>query len=223
MYIFVAGSAYGALIRTVNVQGREIPYVHFLIPGIVASQVMVATTFAGQTFGTDRRFQMFSQILLLPYSRWEYLLAKMCGILMRAWVTGLVVLLMGAPVIAGTPVTLRGVALALLAITLAGLLFGSLMFLISAYVSDPEGLNVAFSIIAIPVLFLSSVFYPLDRAPEIIRVLGTLNPLSSYAGLLRSALLGIPLESSSLHLLWSLVFTLVSFAVAVVAFGRIEP
>lgn len=223
MYIFVAGFAYGALIRTVSIDGREFPYVQFLIPGIVASQVMLAAAFAGQTFGADRRTQMFSQILVLPFSRSEYLVSKICGIIIRGWLTGIVVSIIAGPILIQMPITVRGIALTLFGISLAAVLFGSLMFLVSVFVSGQEGLNVAFSIIAIPVLFLSSVFYPLDHAPAVVRSIGLLNPLSTFASILRSGLLDLPLDVSASTFASSVLASAIVFALAVLAFRRIEP
>lgn len=223
MYIFVAGYAYGALIRTVRIGAQEVPYLYFLVPGIVASQVMVAATFAGQTFASDRRTHMLAQILVMPYLRWEYLVSKVAGGVFRGGVTGLFVIAIATPIVVRMPLTPKGIAVAAGAITLTAILFGSLMFFIGALVREAEVLNVVFSIVAIPVLFLSSVFYPLEGAPTLIRVLGTWNPLSQYADLVRYGLLNQPVVVDTWRLLGSVAVGLVALLLACLAFQRIEP
>lgn len=223
MYIFIAGLSYGSLIKTITLGGHHIPYVQFLIPGIVVSQVMVASTFAGQTFAMDRRTRMFSQILMLPYARWEYLVSKVFGVVVRAWVTALAVSVIASPILVGVRFTAGKVVLSLFAVSMVAVFFGSLMFLTSGFVSSQEAVNTIFSIVAIPFLFLSSVFYPLEALPAGIRPVAAMNPLSVYAELLRYTWLSVPFNVALRPAGVSLLANVVLVALAVWAFHRGEP
>ena len=116
-------------------------YIAFLTPGIMAFQVVIAGTVGGACSGRIRRYGMLSQLLVGPFTRFQYLL----GIMLTSLLFGLggaLVMLGAAYALLGTaPSQLFGVAVMFGSITLGSIYFGALMLFISALVKSNTAYN----------------------------------------------------------------------------------
>jgi ABC-2 type transport system permease protein len=222
-YIFVAGFAYGGVIPTMNINGKPVNYVLFLAPGIIVLQIMLAASIAGAMLWIDKRFAMFAQILVCPFSRWQYILSKVVSIMAQGLVNAFLVFLIASPVLIGLSITPIGILYIAGALILGALLFGSLTLAICAFIKSNEAFNVILNVMLTPLMFLSSVYYPLENSPRVIQVVSMANPLTYTADMLRAGLLGaynalLPVEVTVLML-----ESMFIFIAATVAFGRVKP
>lgn len=221
-YIFVAGFAYGAVIPIMDIGGREVSYVLFLAPGIVVAQIMFAASMAGAMLWIDKRLAMFAQILVGPFSRWQYILSKIVSIMAQGLLNAFLVFLIASPLLVGLRITPTGVMYIAGALILGALFFGALTLAISVFIRTNEAFNAVLNIMFTPLMFLSSVYYPLQNSPWIIQTVSMANPLTYAADMLRAGLLGIynpllPIEVAVLTL-----ESIVTFIAATLAFRRVK-
>ena len=75
VYIFVAGYAYSSLINEdeIVIGGKTIHYNVFLAVGMIGFNVMNSSTVAGSIIWNDKRNGMLQQILVMPYSKLQYI------------------------------------------------------------------------------------------------------------------------------------------------------
>jgi ABC-2 type transport system permease protein len=191
IYIFVLGFAFSGLIPNVYVSGKSMSYVLFLAPGIIVSQFLTGGVYSGASIWFDKRFGMFEQILVGPFTRTQYITSKILSVALQGLMMAFLVLLLASPLLSGFSISLVGILYILTAWMLGSLLFGSLSIIISTSVKTDEVLNVVFNIIMPPLLFLSSVFYQIDAAPTPIKILALANPLTYAADMFRAGLLGL--------------------------------
>lgn len=221
-YIFVAGFAYGAVIPKINVGGKEVSYVLFLAPGIIVMQIMFAASIAGAMLWVDKRLAMFAQILMGPFNRWQYILSKVVSIMLQGLFNAFLVFLIASPLLAGLNVSPLGVAYIAGSLILGSLFFGSLTLAISVFIKSNEAFNAVLNVMFTPLMFLSSVYYPLENAPLIIQALSIANPLTYAADMLRAGLLEVYVPLLPLEIIALAFESLIVFAAATIAFRRVK-
>lgn len=222
LWIFVAGFVFGGLIPYIEFQGKQVPYILWVASGIVMVQIMVSSIIAGAMLWADRRLKMFEQIMMGPFTRSDYILSKIMGLLIQGLLSAMIVLLIAYPVLLELTVTLIGIAYISYALLLASIFFGSLALIISALVKTQEAFNSVLNMMISPLMFLSSAFYPINLAPSPIRLIASLNPLTHATNIFRSGLLGIEstlIDGSGITLLIESFFF---FLVAVFFFRRVK-
>jgi len=221
-YIFVAGFAYSAVIPAINVGGKQVSYVLFLAPGIAVTQIMFAASFAGAMLWIDKRFAMFAQILMGPFSRWEYILSKVVSIMAQGLVNALLVFIIASPLLIGLRVTFIGVSYVAASLILGSLFFGSLTLAISVFIKSNEAFNALLNVLFTPLMFLSSVYYPLQGTPLAIQAVSMANPLTYATDMLRAGLLGIYSPLLSVEITVLVVESITVFVAATLAFKRVK-
>jgi ABC-2 type transport system permease protein len=222
VYIFILGFAFGGAIPNVVAGGISMSYILFLAPGIIVSQFLTGGVYAGASIWFDKRFGMFEQILVGPFTKTQYITSKILSVALQGLAMAFLVLLLTSPLLSGLSVNFLGILYIVAAWMFGSLLFGSLSIIISTAVKTDEVLNVVFNIIMPPLLFLSSVFYPLENVPALIRALALANPLTYAADMFRAGLLGLQTSYLSYEVLLLVVESVSMFLLAVKRFKGIK-
>jgi len=222
IYIFVLGFAFGGAISSVVAGGISMSYILFLTPGIIVSQFLTGGVYAGASIWFDKRFGMFEQILVGPFTKTQYITSKILSVALQGLAMAFLVLLLASPLLSGLSVSFLGILYIVAAWMFGSLLFGSLSIIVSTAVKTDEVLNVVFNIIMPPLLFLSSVFFPLENVPAFIRVLALANPLTYAADMFRAGMLGLQTSYLSYEVLLLVVESVSMFILAVKRFKGIK-
>jgi ABC-2 type transport system permease protein len=222
-YIFVAGFGYASVIPNMSVGNRVVSYVLFLAPGVVVMQIMFAASMAGAMLWLDKRLAMFAQIVVGPFSRWQYILSKLVSIMLQGMLNAFLVFLIASPLLVGLTVPIEGVLYIVGSLLLGSLFFGSLTLAISVFIKSNEAFNAILNVLFTPLMFLSSVYYPLEKAPLVIQAVSLANPLTYAADMLRAGLLQVYVPLLPVEVLLFAVESLIAFAIATIAFRRVKP
>lgn len=191
VYVFVLGLTFDKVIGNVTVNGTAISYAQFLAVGVAFSQLMLGASYAGAMIFFDKRMGMFEQILAGPFRRYEYFASKILSVILQGLLGSFLVLIIASPLLIGLSPQPLGILYVLYSLVLASLFFGSLSLLISAYVKTDQILNIVFNSILPPLTFASSIFYPLEVMPDVIKGIALFNPLTYAADIARYGLFGI--------------------------------
>lgn len=188
MYLVFFGYGFGSMIPTT---GGTAAFLTFLTPGIMSVQCLMAGTVGGSMLWADRRWGMLAQLLVGPFTRFQYLL----GIMFTSLVFGLAgafVMLVGAYLIIGSlPLTLWGALTVFGFIALGSIFFGSLMLLIAGLVKSNNAYNSIQIFVIFVVNFASTVFYSFNtNLPLPIQALFQANPLTYIANAARGGFVG---------------------------------
>ena len=106
---------------------------------------------------------------------------------------------------------------------LGSLFFGSLALAISVFIKSNEAFNAILNVMFTPLMFLSSVYYPLEQAPIVIQAVSSANPLTYAADMLRAGLLQVYVPLLPVEIIVLTAESLIAFAIATVAFRRVRP
>jgi len=218
MYLVFFGFGFQSL---VSASGSGKSYLRFLAPGIMAFQAVMAGTLGGSMLWADRRWGMLHQLLVGPFTRWEYLFGIMFTALLWALGGAAVMLAVAALLLSSTAGSLVGLLVAFGSIALGSIFFGSLMLLLAAYLKSNTAYNSVQILLIFLVNFASTVFYPLSsRLPFALHVLFVVNPLTYIADTTRGGYNGALNGTNGLEMVVLAAETVVVLVLAVRAYLR---
>ena len=218
--IVILGTMFNQLIPNVGPSGS---YISFLVPGMIASQMITGAVLAGRIFWLDRRWSMVEQIFSGPFRRAEYLSALLLTTLLFALV-GVGIMAGVAFPVAGLP-AISGVELLVIlgTIALGATFFGGLLIALGARIRSANLYFTIQSLLQYFLIFVSTVYYPVTaRTPPALRVVVYANPLTYAADAVRDAFTHSfgPGDLTAAAVLGGLA--LATFALAVLSFRRLE-
>ena len=222
-FIFIQGFGLGGIIPNFEVGGVQLTYPQYLAAGAVTLTVINSGTNAGTQLWFDRKNGMFEQILMGPFTRAQYILSIILATMILGLAASSIVFLIAFPII-GTSlsVTPFGAALIFLSIFLGTVFFGTFAIAISVVLRSSETFQIVSTFAFFIFLFVSTVFFPADKAPMAIRTASYLNPLTYSTDVFRAGLFSALTPFNVLEVGVLAVEAAAMFAVAVFAFRRIK-
>jgi len=218
--IVILGTMFNQLIPTVGASGS---YISFLVPGMIASQMITGAVLAGRVFWLDRRWAMVEQIFSGPYLRAEYLAALLLTALLFSLVGVGIMVLVALPLVGIPGLSLAELAVILGTIALGSLFFGGLLIAIGGRIRSANLYFTIQSLLQYFLIYVSTVYYPVTATtPTVLRVIVYANPLTYAANTVRDAFTHSfgPSDLTAGAVLGGLA--LVTFALAILSFRRLS-
>jgi ABC-2 type transport system permease protein len=166
-----------------------VPYLQFLVPGILGMTMLFSSMAAGMSVLWDKEFGFLKEIMAAPVSRFSIVLGRTAGGLTTALLQGALILLASLP-LGFRPASLPGVALALPLLALLSATFIGLGLAFASRMKDIQGYSLVWNFVIFPLFFLSGALYPLENLPGWLRAVGLADPLTYGVDSLRHALTG---------------------------------
>lgn len=217
LFLLALGYGLGAVFE----QAGQGDYLQFLVPGIIMQTILFTSIFWGAIIIFDRRFGFLSELLVAPVSRLKILLGSALGGATISLIQALLVFVI-AIALGFRPENLIGIPLAVGIMALMSLALTSFGAAMASSVEDFQGFQAINSFVMFPLFFLSNALYPLTNAPDVLRIVASLNPLSYAVDGLRYVLLGESHFSIALDMTVLIVTLVVATVFAVNRFNRIQ-
>ena len=166
-----------------------LPYLNFLVPGILAQSVLFIAIFNGISVIWERDLGVVHKLLASPTPRAALVLGKALGGGARALVQAAVIVLLALALdvrVRWDPLDLAGT---LLLILLGAAVFSTFSLIIACLVKTRERFMGIGQVLTMPLFFASNAIYPTSLMPAWLRVLSHLNPLTYQVDGLRALLL----------------------------------
>lgn len=185
MWLVIFGLGLG---RGLGIEINGVPYVLFILPGILGMKMLYSAARGGGSILRDRQAGFLKEVFVAPVGRVGILLGVAFGTVSRAVLQGL--LLIGAGYLVGLRLTPMQLGLLVVMMTLVGL--GLVMLAIAlAWVSeDANTFGSASNFVIFPLFLLSGAVFPLEKLPEWLLFVVKLNPLTYAVDALRQIALG---------------------------------
>lgn len=209
------GAGFGSSFRSGN-------YLEYLFPGIIVLTLLFTAIFSTISIIEDRREGFLQSVLVAPVSRGAMVLGKILGSASIAVLQGAMFLLLAPFVHIGLSIGTIALTIVVLFVIAFGL--SNIGFLIAWRSESTQGFHAIMNLFLMPMWLLSGAFFPASGAPQWIRVMIQLNPLTYGMSALRHVLspgspdAGMPPFQTSLVV--SSVFALVAFGLCSLAAGR---
>lgn len=195
LYIFIFGFSLGRKIDQVH----EMPYLQFLVPGLLMMYVIEGSyANTSSSLFISRWANYIEELLVTPLSYFEMVFAILIGGLVRSLVISLGVY--------GVSLLFVQFPLAHPLWTIFFLVFVSLAFsaagmIVALFAEEFEHLSMATTFIITPLIFLGGVFHSIEMVPAVLQPITRFNPMFYMINGLRYSMLGVsdvPLAQSAM-------------------------
>jgi len=184
--IVVLGTMFTTIVSSSATGGAS--YTSFLVPGMVAFQMITGGIVSGNLFWLDRRWAMTEQIFSGPFLRSEYLGGLVLTTLLFSMVGVGVMILVGVPFIGLPALSVASVGMVLATVALGSVFFAGLLIALGTRLRSANAYFSIQSFLQLFVIFLSTVYYPVtSRTPKLLAAIFYGNPLTYAANTIRDA------------------------------------
>ncbi len=182
--IRASGSPPLVTVTSSSVEDRDLGYIDYLVPGLLAMAISQSAVF-GIAFSlvAFRAKGILRRLRLTPMPLGEFATARVLMALCLALAQTVVLLAVGHFAFG---VTFAGNLLALLPLVVLGALcFISIGLLVGSIAKTEDAAAAMANLVTLPMTFLAGVFFPLNSAPEVVRAISKVLPLTYLADGLR--------------------------------------
>lgn len=221
LYLLMFGVALNkAMGSGLQAEGVVVTYSEFFVAGVLAMSAFGSATNQSYGFFIDRDNGIFYEFLTYPMTRGQFLFGKILFQCIMSVVQCALTLL------AGFYLLDVAVHWDYLPFVFAGMMFGTAgwFFLFATFaflIRRNDTFNTVINVSYFVLMFLSSMFYPLDHVPTWLRVASLANPLTWLTDALRWLVIGVGDRSFVLvEMALFLAFLVISFWLALKALQR---
>jgi ABC-2 type transport system permease protein len=225
IYLFVQPVTFVLVFRYIfggAIDTGGVPYVDYLIPGIVVMTAIFGSLTTGLGLTEDIKAGVVDRLRSLPMSRAAVLVGRTSSDLAMNVLTLLVMVVVGVIVGFRPHAPAYDLALAFLLVLAFGYAFSWISAWVGLSVKDPETAQSAGFIWVFPLVFASSAFVPTDSMPGVVRAFAGINPVTLVVDATRALTTGHgdALRPALGTLAWLAGLLLVFVPLAVRAFRR---
>ena len=178
----------GAGFRNIDIPGMVGPFLNFFAPGIIAMSILFSSMFTGVSLLWDKQFGFLQEVLVAPISRISIIIGRTLGGATTALIQGFIILFIAIAM--GVPINgISGLLLALIFMILTAFTAVGFGLIIASKMQDFHGFPLIMNLIFMPLLFLSSAFFPVSADPTL-KTIAHFNPLFYMVDGLRGSLIG---------------------------------
>ncbi|MDX1540738.1 MAG: ABC transporter permease [Geminicoccaceae bacterium] len=212
LFLFAFGFGLGAIVGELG----ELPYLVFIVPGVMAYTAMFAASFES-TISAYARFQMqrtWDAQLATPLSLTDVLTGELLWATTKAMIASSCVLVVGW-LWGGIP-SLAGAVLGLPMLALAALCYGAVGLCATAFAKNWDFYNYFFTFWVTPMFIFSGVFFEVSRFPDAVQWLAWVLPMTHLVAVLRPLTVGAGLDVLPTigHLLYLAAMAVTAFTAA---------
>ncbi|MBD3237141.1 MAG: ABC transporter permease [Candidatus Eisenbacteria bacterium] len=219
LYVLAFGVGMGSLIGLVVYQGEELPYLRFMIPGVICVAIMFWAYFETTYSSFVRMYyqRTFDAIIATPLLVEDVIAGEWLWGGTKAVLTATIMLgMMGLFGLVSWPSALLVVPLAVV----GGLLFSALGLICTALVPKIDSFNVPAFLLIFPMFLFSGTFFPIDILPRWAMGFALTLPLTHVSYLVRGACLGRTPPFWLANVAYLLGATLLTAALALILMRR---
>jgi ABC-2 type transport system permease protein len=200
-----------------------VDYFSYMAVGMISMIVMTTTMFSGMSIVWDRRLGFLDKVISTPVPRGAIIFAKILNATFRATFQATIILALAY--VLGLRLSPTFTLLNLLgiyaAIFLLGVGLSSIFIAFSLRSTRIERPMQIISLIMMPLMFTSNIFFPISLMPSWMQVIASVNPLSYVTDAVRQLTI-LPLDVSALIMdfIYLSIFATVLAAIGIVLSWR---
>ncbi|HVU10772.1 MAG TPA: ABC transporter permease [Phototrophicaceae bacterium] len=217
LWLLILGSSLRGVVSNTALTGGK-DYTQYIFPGVIALTLIFAAMQSAMSIIWDREFGFLKEVLAAPVSRLSIIIGKILGGATQATLQGIITLCF-APLIGLWPSPLVIVAL-ILAMFCVSFALTALGVVIASRMRSFEGFGTISNFVVMPMYFLSGAIYPTSTAPDWMKPLIAINPLTYSVDAMRQITIGVANFPFVFDAAFLVVFTVVVTAVCIPLFKR---
>ena len=212
MFVLLFRYVFGGAINT-----GGIPYVEFLIPGIIVQNIAFGGFVTGLGLNEDMHNGLIDRFSSLPMARPAVLAGRTLADVVTNTLSIAVLLVTGVIIGFSFHTTVLHAIAGVGLLLLFGYAFSWVFALLGLLVSTPEAANSVGFIVVFPLTFISSAFVPISTMPSVLQAFAKVNPFTITVDAMRWLWIGAPPARNNVWeaVLWALVILAVFSPLAV--------
>lgn len=211
--LMIAGGQNFMRFNTSSIIQEKFDYIDFFVPGVIALTVMTNSVFGVIESNTKfRKNGILRKLLTTPFTRGEWIMAKMLFMLFMSFVSTFVIIIVGIIV---WHLNVHFNVYMFVIITSASFAFAGMGMIVTRFVKDEETAPAAANVITFPMMFLAGIFFPLEMMPSFLQVVAKFMPLYYVGEGLRDAMILGDASGALMNSLVIFIFAAVVFAIGV--------
>lgn len=218
LWLFVIGTGFGSVATLPT--GSTIGYQKFIFPGIICMSIIFTSVFFGSYVIWDRKFDFLKSVMVAPVSRGTIFVGKALGGMTSSLIQTAILLLIG--VLIGITYSPLGMIEVIVLALLLSFTLTSLGLAIGSYMQSLEGFQLIASFVVFPLFFLSGALFPLDKLPQWLTVITSIDPATYAVDAMRIAVLGVGSKPFIFDMAIVLVYAISIGAIGAYSFGRMK-
>jgi len=189
LYVFAFGFGLGSLIHSVRYEGRELTYLRFMAPGIVAVAIMFWSYFETTYSSFVRMYyqRTFDAILATPLLVEDVILGELLWGATKAVIACAIMLgMLSLLGLVSWPAGLWVIPISVV----AGVMFSALGLVVTSVTKNISSFNLPMFLMIMPMFMFSGTFFPVTILPKWAFAIAWCLPLTHVSYLVRAAVLG---------------------------------
>jgi lipooligosaccharide transport system permease protein len=211
LYLTSFGYGLGSMVGNIDINGVSLTYRQFIFSGIVAQTVMFQGFFEAAYGSFIRMYyqKIFQAIAMTPITISELLWGEVLWDASKATFSAAVVLSIGCVTGDFNPL---GALFCLPFCFICAMLFASFGMLVAAKSKTIEEISYPQYLFIFPMFLFCGVFFPLKQLPVFLQTIAWLLPLTPIVSVIRTNVLGLPLEIIAIPFILAWILLLVPLA-----------
>ncbi|MGB9185395.1 MAG: ABC transporter permease [Solirubrobacteraceae bacterium] len=216
MFVLLFRYVFGGAINT-----QGIPYVEFLIPGIIVQNIAFGGFVTALGLNEDVHKGLIDRFRSLPMARPAVLAGRTLSDVVTNLLSVVVLVVTGLIIGFSFNASVLDVIGGFGVLLLFGYAFSWVFALVGLLVSSPESANSMGFIAVFPLTFISSAFVPVQSMPAVLRAFANVNPFTIVVDAMRHLWIGSPAGNYVWgSVVWALVIIAVFAPLAVARYRR---
>jgi ABC-2 type transport system permease protein len=171
LFIFIFGLSLGSRIKTLG----GVPYVEFLLPGLVMLNVISSSYDESSSSLFQQRFMnSIQELLIAPLSYVEIIVGFLTGSVLRGLVIGNLVMLIGLLLVKAEP---HDLWVYLYFMVMTALLFSAFGMIAGLLGKTWDNLAIFTTFVITPLTYIGGVFSSISLLPPLLRAISLFNPM----------------------------------------------
>lgn len=182
IWLFLVG---GGMSRLVS-PGMGISYMQFIFPGILGMTILFSSIFSSISIIWDKEFGLMKEILVAPVSRFSIVIGKALSGTIISVIQATIILLL-FPFL-GIKLSVQAIPFAIAVSFLLSFCISSLGIIFATFFENLESFSTIMNFIVMPMFFLSGAMYPVQKLPQVLKIVAKINPLTFGVDALKHAI-----------------------------------
>jgi ABC-2 type transport system permease protein len=185
LYLVLVGPLLDGAVKAAGVHTNTF---NWFLPGLLIQLALFGAAFVGFGLVSELRFGVVERMRVTPMSRLAMLLGRSLRDVVIMEVQATVMIVLTIPF--GVSIDLVGALVALGLVALIGLVMAPLSYTVALITKSEDALAPLLQGVVIPLLLLSGILLPMSVAPDWLKFLSSVNPLTHAANAARAVFNG---------------------------------
>ncbi len=218
--LMIFGLTLGNTVGSIDVGGESINYLNYFVIGAINISLISNALVSATKMFLDKYVGMYEELLSYPVKRRDILIGKMLFNLLLSLVQAFVMMAFTEIITGYKFLNFNKALLLTLLVIIGSCAWFYIMMIISVKVRTQDSFNTIYYIIITPVVFTSSIYYPVEKLPVIFKWLGYINPISWLTDIGRYIYLELDSNFLVSKLIGIIVLLILSFFVSKYLFSK---